>query len=361
MKYIKQIMIIIALGLFGIGIAAEADGVGFNVKSVESEKQKDKTKTYYDISLKSGEETILKTEITNVTDKDIQVLVKPTTAYTNNYGNIEYNKGLSVEEFDPSMTIGFGEIAKTAEEINVPAKSTKIIETTVTMPVTDMKGIVLGGLYFEEKETEESKNQSAQVKNKISYNLAVVVHVTEEVEAPKLELKEVHAGQVNYRNMVEAIITNPTSAMILNLTIEGEVTKKGSNKVLYKELKEGQEFAPNSSYNYEIRLPDNKKFEAGDYVFKGKAKSSKEEWVFEKEFKITDKEAKENNDKAVNLEKVSTVNWWLIGGLIVLGGLLIILIITLIVRRKKKANIKKNHKKKTQSKNNKQTKRKRRN
>ncbi|MFQ6324130.1 WxL protein host-binding domain-containing protein, partial [Lactococcus garvieae] len=228
-----------------------------------------------------------------------------------------------------SLKVGFKDIATADKEVTIAAKSKKQIAVHVQMPKDSYDGVILGGIYFTEKNTqsEEKESKGSQIINRYAYVIGVKLTETDKIVNPELRLNDVKATQVNYRNVIAANIQNYTPSIIKDLKIEGKVYNKGGNKVLYSKSRENLRMAPNSNFDYAISL-NNKPFKPGKYTFKGVAKSGDKEWKFEKDFEIKGEESRKYNKEAVSLEKDYT--WiYILVGIVVVSILLIIILILL--------------------------------
>ena len=68
------------------------------------------------------------------------------------------------------MKHSFSKIAKMPKETKVPANGAVTVDVNLEMPSESFDGVILGGLYFKEKEDEASK------KNKRAYKLKINMH-----------------------------------------------------------------------------------------------------------------------------------------------------------------------------------------
>ena len=78
------------------------------------------------------------------------------------------------------------------------------------MPNESFDGVILGGLYFKEKENDKEKKSAkeVQIENKYAYAIGVVLRETDAQVKPDMKLNEVKPGQVNARNVVTANLQN---------------------------------------------------------------------------------------------------------------------------------------------------------
>ena len=75
------------------------------------------------------------------------------------------------------LKIPFSKIAKVKKETKIPAKSTITLDVNVEMPNESFDGVILGGLYFKEKENDKEKKSAkeVQIENKYAYAIGVVL------------------------------------------------------------------------------------------------------------------------------------------------------------------------------------------
>lgn len=311
--------------------------MSFSVQAVIPDNQIDKTQSYFDLKMSPSQQQELEVEMRNDTDKDVTIEVGANNATTNDNGIVDYNS--PNKEKDNTLEVGFADIANVDTEVTIPANSKQMLKIQLKMPGRAFDGVILGGIYFKEKETSELENENneSQVINKYAYTIGVKLTETETELKPELVLNSVEAGQVNYRNMIKANIQNKEAAIITDLTIEGKVYLKGKSKILYQQKKEGLRMAPNSNFNYAIST-NNKEFKSGTYLFKGEASTNEQKWIFEKEFTIEGAKAKELNKEAVQVEKDYFWIYLAIGCTLVL--LLIFVIVYLVMKIKKQKSSK---------------------
>ena len=93
------------------------------------------------------------------------------------------------------------------------------------MPNESFDGVILGGLYFKEKENDKEKKSAkeVQIENKYAYAIGVVLRETDAQVKPDMKLNEVKPGQVNARNVVTANLQNIKPAMLKNLSVDAKV------------------------------------------------------------------------------------------------------------------------------------------
>ncbi|EHQ9041165.1 DUF916 and DUF3324 domain-containing protein [Enterococcus faecalis] len=314
-------------------ISVDAAEMNFSVQAVIPENQVDKGKTYFDLKMNPDQKQDLSITMKNDTSKDVTVEIGIHTATTNDNGIADYSG--NTEEKDSTLKYDLSDLIEIEKEMTIPAKGEKTVTAHLKMPKETFDGVLLGGFTFIEKESVDNKEvqEGAQIVNKYAYTIGIQLQETDKVIEPELVLKNVKAGQINFRNVLQANIQNKEAAIIKNLTVDGKIFKKKGKEALYEAKRADLRIAPNSNFNYNISL-ENEAFKPGTYVFKGVATAGEKEWKFEKEFTIKNEVAKELNNTAVNLDKDYSSYIYLGVGLLVI----ILILIILYLLKKVKSN-----------------------
>ncbi|MGM0149147.1 MULTISPECIES: DUF916 and DUF3324 domain-containing protein [unclassified Enterococcus] len=335
-KQITQsgLWLLVILFLF-LPISAQAEETALNthVTPLFPESQVDEGKGYYELLLAPGQKETLQLKVGNSSSEPINVQVTPHTAYTNTLGNVEYGK--DAEEADPTLVHSMDELMTPSEVITLAGKETKVIDIPLQMPKDAFEGYLAGGLRItevkEEEESEAPEGEGVAIKNEFAHVVGVVVSNTRDSVQPELELLDVFADQLNYRNVISATLQNFTPTFVNQLAVEATVKRAGESDVLYKASKEKMQMAPNSNFNFPISL-EGDRFRSGNYVLELTAKSGDNEWSWTREFTIEADEARKLNREDVTID--TSTNWWMIGS-IGLISLLVGLVFYLILKRKK--------------------------
>ncbi|EYT94388.1 DUF3324 domain-containing protein, partial [Enterococcus mundtii] len=182
------------------------------------------------------------------------------------------------------------------------------------MPKEAFDGFLAGGLRIEEvKENttdETTDEEGVAIQNEFAYIIGVVVSNKQDAVQPDLELLDVFADQLNYRNVISANLQNFTPTFVNRLEVEATVQKVGEEEILYQASQEQMQMAPNSNFNFPISL-EGDRFRSGEYLLKLKATSGEEEWEWERTFTIDADEARTLNRQDVTID--TGINWLFIG------------------------------------------------
>ncbi|MGM0294547.1 DUF916 and DUF3324 domain-containing protein [Enterococcus sp. AZ062] len=320
---------------FFLPVSAQAEETTLNthVTPLFPESQVDESKGYYELLLAPDQKETLQVKVGNSSSEPINVQVTPHTAYTNTLGNVEYGK--DAEEADPTLIHSLDELMTPSEVITLAGNETKVIEIPLQMPKDAFEGYLAGGLRItevkEEEESEAPEGEGVAIKNEFAHVVGVVVSNSRDSVQPELELLDVFADQLNYRNVISATLQNFTPTFVNQLAVEATVKRAGENDVLYKAEKEMMQMAPNSNFNFPISL-EGDRFRSGNYVLELTAKSGDNEWSWTREFTIDADDARKLNREDVMID--NSPNWWMIGTISLLILLVIILLYFVLKKRK---------------------------
>lgn len=337
MKRFSYLFIVIISLLVVLPKLAYANEMNFSVKAILPENQRDNTHTYFDLNVVPGTTQVVEVELKNETDKDVTVQTVSNTAITNDNGIVEYTN--EKPKLDKSLVTPFSKLASVQSEITIPKQSSIRLPITLKIPEKSFDGVILGGLYFKEKETDQETKKSkddVQIENKFSYTIGVLLAESPEMVLPDLVLNDVKATQKVGRNVITANLQNPKAALLSNLTVDAKVYEADSNQLLHEEKQTSLRMAPNSNFNYSVSW-GNEAFQTGDYRIEIDATDGNQNWHLKKNFKIKAKEAKEYNNTAVHIAQKSTPwIYWLMGGIII--ALLIVIAFLILKNKRKNSN-----------------------
>jgi len=311
-KFIGTLIVLFFFLIFNTGVSASE--LNFGVSAVIPENQIDKNQTYFDLRMEPNEEQTLEVNLRNDTKEDVVIHVDVNTAMTNNNGVIDYSQ--TDFERDDSLEIDIEDLVEYDQEVTIEAESTKTFEIHLNMPDEEIDGILLGGIYFQEKENEDSSTDEGQISNKFAYVIGLKLSMNDTEVHPELTLNAVQPTQVNYRNVVTANIQNTKPVIVSSLKVNASIFKENGQDPLYTSEKDDLRMAPHSNFDYAIPL-DNQEFKPGKYRVEVQAKTDEGEWEWTEYFTIEKDEAKEYNEQAVDLKQDYTT-WYIVGGIIAL-------------------------------------------
>lgn len=317
------------------GLKASAAELNFSVESVLPDNQRDKKQTYFDLRMKPGEEQTVYVKLKNTTKKDVTVNIGVNEAKTNMNGTTQYDTNKI--ERDSTLTHSLADIVTVNKTVVVKPNTEEKVPVKIKMPKEDIKGIILGGLSFQQKDSEVDKDskdedEGLSIKNRFSYNLAMMLSTNDDKVAPELVLNDVKADLYNARTVILANIQNTQPMLMNQLAVKANVTKKGEKEQIYKKNAKEMQMAPNSNFDYTIPM-EGKTLEAGDYTLNMEATSMGETWKWTKNFIVTSDQADKFAEKDVDVKKEDSNSWiwWVVG---IVAALLIIGIIFFLMKKK---------------------------
>lgn len=326
-------LVTVLIALFPVSGKAEEANLNFYVTPEFPDSQVEGSTSYFDLNLKPGATESLTLTLQNASDEPIQVRITPHTAYTNVHGVVEYGK--DAEEADPTLPYALDEVIESPEVIDLAGNETKTVDVALHMPQASFDGFLAGGLRIsevkEESEEDPTDEEGLAIKNEFAYVIGVIVSNSRNSVQPDLELLDVFADQLNYRNVISVTIQNFTPTFVNRMAVEATVQRVGEDDILYEASEEMMQMAPNSHFHFPISL-EGDRFVAGDYLLKLKATSGEEEWAWERTFTIEADEARSFNRADVTID--SSLNWWMIGAISLLLLLAVVLLYLIIKRRK---------------------------
>lgn len=323
MKYYDKLGYLLIVFLLFIGttfpIEAEGSELNFHVKPIFSENQVADSTTYFDLNLEPGAIEYFDIELSNNSESEMTILLTNHTAYTNVNGTVEYAKDAEIP--DPTLRYLIEEVVAGPESVTLQAGETKKVSFKVTMPQEAFVGYLAGGIRIQEQKEEAGEAaEGLAIRNEFSYVIGIVLSNSREVVIdPELELLDVFANQVNYRNVFSATLQNFTPVFIDQLEVNATVRKANSDEVLYERQASGLQMAPNSHFDFPIPL-EGERFRSGDYLLTLTAQSKEYEWAWEQEFTVEADDAQQLNRLDVQVD--TTMNGWAIAA----GGLGLILV-----------------------------------
>lgn len=278
---------------------------------------------YFDLNLDAGQTDSLGLNIQNSSDQDIVIELSAHTAYTNVNGVVEYGK--DAPEPDPTLPASLDELIETPEEITLSGNERRTIELPLTMPEEEFEGVLAGGIRVREVKEDEEQSEEGEgvaITNAFSYVIGVIVSNSRSTTDADLELLDVFADQLNYRNVFSAQIQNFTPTFVNQMEVEATVRAEGESDILYEAKQTGMQMAPNSHFNFPVSL-EGDRFRSGTYVMDITARSEGQEWTWEKVFTVEADDARRLNREDVTIE--GGRNRWLVASIIIIVLLLGIL------------------------------------
>lgn len=331
-KKVGLFILIVALAVMNSRAFTEevfAENVNsFSIQPLD-EKGNVNEKGYYHIIDEPGKQHTVSIRVYNPSEEELKVNVIANPASTNQNGIPSY---LGEQVYDSSLIHRMDKLIAIEEsELLIPAGESALATMVISLPQEEWEGDILGGIRF----TEEKNQQNNQtVVHEVAYTIGVLLNQTGGAAVQnELSLNEVVAGQRNYRNHIEAKLQNRAAAIVRNMTIQSSIYREGNDTPIYTNNAYELRMAPNSNFNFGIPT-GSQPIEAGDYVLKMLITADDKEYKFEQTFSITNANARQLNQSAVNLDQSRL---FISYGLFLGVGLFFFLLVVWGIRKNKKA------------------------
>lgn len=299
-------LLAMVFGAFSEGINVQATSGEYFLKPVGDNTDALNIDTgAYMIDGDPGQNVELQLLVMNKASNTRKFMYMVNTAYTNDAGQIRYDKS---KVTDSSLKIQAKDTASPQKQVfSVPGKTAATLKFNITVPKKSFDGYLMGGVTvypYKEKAKGTVSSNGTLIKNKFSYSIPIQIHQKgKEKESTKYSVTAVRPGTMSsstgLKPGVLANVHNSTNAYAGTLDSKAVVTKKGDKNFKITTTAGNQNIAPTSNYNYEISWGD-KKLQAGDYHLKLTYKTAGgiKGWVLNKDFTITNNDAAKYNKLA---------------------------------------------------------------
>lgn len=335
-RFIKSLLVaLIIFSLFPIAVKAKdsttGSGLAFTVKTNLPDNQIDKNNDFYQLRMMPNQKQAVTATVYNTTNKSVTVNINVQTAVTSINGTIDYSKTLT--SWDKSLKYKLNEIVSYPKRIIIPAGKSQNVTFNISMPNASYKGILLGGITFNQVDDNQStsSSNSTNIKNQYAYAVAIILKESDDQVAPNINLKSVKAGQNNGHNVINVNLQNDQSLLMSNVKIVAKVYAKSGKKPVYTTVNSDMQIAPNSQFKYPVSLQSTP-MQPGKYrlelALTGTAYKETKTWHFTKNFTIKHQEATRFNQSDVDVS-ANTNNHMIL--FIIVGAVLFIVIMMLLV------------------------------
>ena len=316
--------------------AAPHTSAGFYVRANIPENQITKGLSYFDLCMQPRQVQQLAVEITNEFGTPISVDVEAISASTNRNGIIDY-KTPAIQ--DETLRVPFSSISVVEEPtLSVPARSTKIVRITVTMPEEPFDGAILGGLVFTRVLEDEEVSQTGSVNNVFSYVIGVKLSENDAEVLPNFEIVKIAPETVNYRPVFVHTIRNTEALIVKNMDIEVSI-KDARGVIQAMASKQNVDMAPNSIMPLGID-PGNGQIKPGEYISDIQIEYDGQVFSYRIPFSVAGAEAERVNTESIGDKPTEDNTYKTVAHtVLVLQFVLIVVLIflpSLIKRRKEK-------------------------
>jgi hypothetical protein len=336
MRYGLSMIACLLFLFFGQNVfGAEQGAEGYSVSANIPEFQTNKEVSYFDLLLKPEEQKEISIHLANNTNEPATYQVQVNNAVTNSNGVIDYSK--STVEKDSSAKYELNKlVTPKTQEVTLQGGEQKDIAFQVNMPSESFKGIILGGIHIEKKESDKKKVDGTGIRNKYAYVIGIKLQNSLDKVDPDLKLLAVEPGLQNSYTTIFATLQNPKATILSHLDIKAKITKKDGKEVLYSAENNSASMAPNTTFKFPIDLKK-QQMKAGDYTVTIDALQSDtgKKWHLTKDFTIKKAAVKRINKEAVIEKQPTDYLPYIIAVAVLLLGVIFFLTYKLIKQQNK--------------------------
>lgn len=316
------LVLVSCFSLCSTKVAAAEDAqapAGFTVEAVIPDNQVDIMQSFFYLKVEPATPQVIQVRVKSTREEAVTVRLGVHTAVSSSIGSIGYAS--ENPKLDESLQDPIAEIVSInggQNEVTVANYEEKTIDYTIQPPAEAFPGVKLGSLRF--VADGEGTQQAGQAALSSEYAYVIALMLTEDAErfnlGANLNLKDVNLRLSNGRKVIAANIQNDQPKVLQEMTIEGQVRRRGRSDTIVSNRQTNFSVAPNSNFDFELPL-DLNDFPAGTYVFTGQAEGAGRTWKWEEEFTVSGRQAAKVNRET--LYKVIIPGWvpWVAGGLVI--------------------------------------------
>jgi len=320
MKKKFRILQILGLLLLFVPKTAEA-AMRFGIRGVLPENQVGQGHDFFHLLLEPSEIQEIEIILTNETDEEITALIDIVTATTNPNGLVEY-AWRDVEQ-DSSLLFPMEDIVTGPDTVLLPIDEPISVFLTITMPSKSLEGVLAGGITFMEVDTEEEEvAEGMTILNRFAFTQAIILRNSTQGVPAEFVLNEIVPTQQGMRTHISGNIQNTSPRFVNQVRAEAFVTVYGEDEVLFENIMESVQFAPNSNFDFMIPM-DGERLNPGRFTWHMTLSTENDTWKFQSDFEIESETARHFNEQDISIQPESR-NWLtislIIGGAVVLIG-----------------------------------------
>lgn len=303
----------------------------YGCKAILPENQIDSGATYFDLLVTPGMEQTIQMEVYNLDEKPIVAQVALNTASTAPDGVILYTEAA---EPDPSLSVSIANIAKVREaEKQIEPGQSVLFDIDIKVPAEEFNGTLLGGVVvtssYVQQETESEQSGGMSIENQVRYITGLKIRMNENIVKPDFQFVSATAGLSGGCPDFKIRLLNASPLVVKEMKLNLEIHKKGETKVLYSNLFENAEMAPQSPADFTISFGRDK-VNAGDYTAHAVLEYEGESWTWDEDFVIAPVEAQQiNNDSIADdlIDEAPLPQWVFIA----IGAAVLLIVVLLVV------------------------------
>lgn len=279
------------------------NGANFTVSPVYPYNQVGGETGYFQLNVTPKQQGTLTIKIANNDTKKQHFSITPTRATTTDSGQINYSP--MNRPPDKSAQTALPHLLTSAQQVTIPARSTKNVRFHYRVPHSGFNGTLLGGLYV--YNTTRHSNQGGTVVNRYAMIIGLSLN-----EHPRRHLSPgLWAGPASVVRqgnslLVQTKIRNYHPVYFRGMHLKATITKKGRKQVLAKQTMPNGSMAPNSYFYYTLNVSE-QVIQPGHYTEHLRIHIHNRTWRFNRNFTITPADSVK---QLIHVDH-ATHTWWI--------------------------------------------------
>lgn len=292
-------------GFCGGGQYVQATTTNFGVKAQLPANQVNAKVHYYDLLVSPNTTQTLKLQVQNTSTGTQRFEISTNRASTTSDGQLNFNQhGLAQPK---SLTYNIEALMPKPRVISIAPRTTRTIALKLTAPKTSWSGVLLGAVHVAQLDTT----------TRVAYNIGLQLRATQTLptQAPQLQFNGVTTKIRAIGDTISALLENPAPRIQNHLTLQANVYRLKTGKLVMKRQLSQASLAPNSVMAFAVnQVP--KSLVNGKYKLTITANNDTKTWHFAKTFTIVQPVIKTKATTSTTLPKLRQLPAWLIGILI---------------------------------------------
>lgn len=271
---------------------------------------------YFDLLMEPGQKQQLITELTNLSDKDLEITVSLHNATTTSAGKINY--GPSEKGPMDILKAKVTDVVDVPEKLVIPKYSRKPLKLNVTMPKNSIEGVLMGGVHLKvsKMSQETSKKDVVSLENEYAYLYSISLR--EDKEEGNVEIKSSRSSYESTDDSANVSVgfQNTSSYIVRNMAVSVDILLNGTDEIIEHKVFSDMKMAPQSSIDIPVAV---KPLEKGKYQSIVTVTIGREKWKWSESFVVSNRRDVSEEKENYNLIKVKkeTINWLVIIGIVV--------------------------------------------
>ena len=270
-------------------LASNSDSrTSFSIQAILPSNLEKENSNFFNLRMEPGQEQKIYVKVKNNTGEIIQIKTRVFTAFTNSDGFVDFQKK---ERKNGGLLPHIDELVSTEPILELEPYEVVSAVFHIKMPEEPYNGVVAGALNFsrvletEEKEEKEAEAEKREVRDgaiKNIYSLMTGIFLHQGLEAtPEIVVGDTKVELVNEKLEISTNFQNIKPAFAGTLNIQTQISCKKTKEVLFKDVREGMQMAPNSNFDYIVKVGA-EYFQEENHIISYTLENNGAIWEFEK-------------------------------------------------------------------------------